>query len=71
VIITFSRKHGVQTWHFEEPNCDKCRYARRCGERLVDEAKERGIQLDHAQIGLPPSKLAHVIFLRLLPELRE
>jgi hypothetical protein len=26
IIITFSRKHGMQTWHFEEPNCGDCRY---------------------------------------------
>jgi hypothetical protein len=51
VIVTFSRKYGVQTWHFEEPDCDKCGYMKRCAERLL-------------------SKLAHVIFTRLIPELR-
>ena len=69
VIITFSRRHGVQTWHFEEPDCDKCGYAKRCTERLVDEAEERGIELGADQRSLPPSRLAHVIFLRLIPEL--
>jgi hypothetical protein len=71
VIVTFSRKHGVQTWHFEEPNCDVCGYVRRCGERLLDEAKERGVELEAEQRKLPPSKLAHVIFSKLLPELRQ
>jgi hypothetical protein len=69
VIITFSRRHGVQTWHFEEPDCDKCGYAKRCTERLVDEAEERGIELGADQRSLPPSRLAHVIFSRLIPEL--
>jgi DNA-binding CsgD family transcriptional regulator len=69
VIITFSKKHGIQTWHFEEPDCGKCGYAKRCMERLNDEAKERGIVLDEKQRNLPPSKLAHVIFSQLMPEL--
>jgi ribosomal protein L37E len=70
VIITFSRRHGVQTWHFEEPDCDKCGYAKRCTERLTDEAEERGIELGAEQRKLPPSKLAQIIFSKLLPELR-
>jgi hypothetical protein len=24
VIITFSKRHGIQTWHYEEPNCQNC-----------------------------------------------
>jgi ribosomal protein L37E len=71
VIITFSRRHGVQTWHFEEPDCDKCGYARRCTERLTDEAEERGIELGAEQRRLPPSRMAHVIFSALIPELRQ
>ena len=70
VIITFSRKHGVQTWHFEEPNCDKCGYVKRCTERLLDEAEERNIELGSDQRSLPPSRLAHVIFSTLIPELK-
>jgi len=69
VIITFSRKHGVQTWHFEEPDCYKCGYVKRCGERLLDEAEERNIEISPDQKSLPPSKLAHVIFSKLIPEL--
>ena len=69
VIITFSRKHGVQTWHFEEPDCDRCRYVKRCAERLLDEAEERGVELSMNQRSLPPSKLAQTIFVGLLPEL--
>ena len=50
VIITFSRKHGVQTWHFEEPDCDKCRFTNRCTERLIDEAKERDVEISEEQV---------------------
>ncbi|MGD0804429.1 MAG: hypothetical protein ABSA11_10200 [Candidatus Bathyarchaeia archaeon] len=69
VIITFSRKHGIQTWHFEEPNCGDCRYAKRCTERLIDEAKERDVEISLEQRAFSPSKLAHIIFSRLIPEL--
>jgi hypothetical protein len=69
VIVTFSRKHGVQTWHFEEPDCDKCGYVKRCGERLLDEAEERDVEILEDQRRLPPSKLAHLIFSKLIPEL--
>jgi hypothetical protein len=71
VIVTFSRKHGVQTWHFEEPNCGDCRYTKRCTERLIDEAKERDTEITEDQRKLPPSKLAHLIFSKLIPELSE
>ncbi|MCX6654440.1 MAG: hypothetical protein NTY03_04880 [Candidatus Bathyarchaeota archaeon] len=69
VIITFSRKYGIQTWHFEEPNCDKCKYTKRCTERLQYEAKERDVEISEEQRKLPPSKLAHLIFSKLIPEL--
>jgi hypothetical protein len=69
VIVTFSRKHGVQTWHFEEPNCGDCRYTKRCTERLIDEAKERDVEISEEQRNIPPSKLAHIIFSKLIPEL--
>jgi ribosomal protein L37E/DNA-binding CsgD family transcriptional regulator len=70
VIITFSRKHGIQTWHFEEPDCAECGYTKRCTERLIDEAKERDVEISEDQRKLPPSKLAHIIFSKLIPELR-
>jgi hypothetical protein len=70
VILTFSRKHGIQTWHFEEPDCGKCTYTKRCTERLIDEAKERDVEIDKEQRKLPPSKLANIIFSKLIPELR-
>jgi hypothetical protein len=69
VIVTFSRRHGVQTWHFEEPDCDRCRYVKRCAERLLDEAEERSIELGQDQQRLPPSRLAQVIFSKLIPGL--
>ena len=69
VIITFSARNGVQTWHYEQPNCGACQWKESCRRRLVNEAEERGIRLLAEERELPPSKLAHNIFSRLIPGL--
>lgn len=69
VIITFSKKYGIQTWHYEEPQCGTCRWTKRCTERLIDEAEERNIKMNEEQKKQPPSKLAHLIFSKLIPGL--
>ena len=70
VIVTFSARNGVQTWHYEQPNCGECQWVESCKRRLVDEAEERGIRLSAEERELPPSKLAHAIFSKIIPELR-
>lgn len=69
VIVTFSARNGVQTWHYEEPNCASCNWADRCRKRLLDEAEEREVQLTAKEKELPPSRLAHAIFSRVVPGL--
>ena len=69
VIVTFSARNGVQTWHHEQPDCGSCRWVDRCKRRLMDEAVERDVPLSSEERELPPSKLAHAIFSRLIPEL--
>ncbi len=69
VIITFSARNGVQTWHYEQPDCSSCTWVKRCRRRLVDEADERDVALSDEEKGLPPSKLAQVIFSRVIPGL--
>lgn len=69
VIITFSTRNGVQTWHYEEPECDSCKWVERCRGRLLDEAEERDVRLSAEERGLPPSRLAHLIFSRVIPGL--
>jgi DNA-binding CsgD family transcriptional regulator len=68
VIITFSMKNGVQTWHSEEPNCPKCTWVNRCRNRLLDEAKERNLVISKDESKLPPSELSTIIFRELIPE---
>ena len=69
VIITLSSKNGVQTWHYQQPECGACQYSQRCRRLLLDEAEERGIEISAEDKKLPPSKLAHTIFSSMIPEL--
>jgi DNA-binding CsgD family transcriptional regulator len=69
VIVTFSAKNGVQTWHHEQPDCGACIWEERCKRRLLDEAEERDVRLSSEERELPPSKLAHAIFSKIIPGL--
>ncbi len=69
VIVTFSLRNGVQTWHYEQPDCGACMWEESCKRRLLDEAEERGVRLSAEERELPPSKLAHAIFSKIIPGL--
>ena len=69
VITTFSARNGVQTWHYQQPDCSSCRWVERCRSRLISEAEERGVNLSKEEGQLPPSKLAHIIFSQVVPGL--
>lgn len=69
VIVTFSVRHGVQTWHYEQPDCGSCSWVDRCRGRLKDEAEERGVELPSESDSWPPSELAHYIFSKVIPGL--
>jgi len=67
VIITFSTRNGIQTWHYQQPNCGLCKLVNNCRMRLIEEAAEREIVLSEEEKQLPPSKLADKIFRHLVP----
>lgn len=69
VILTFSVRHGIQTWHYKDPDCSRCIWVERCRGRLLEEAEERGVRITDDERRLPPSKLAQAIFSRVLPGL--
>ena len=69
VIVTFSARNGVQTWHYEQPDCGSCTWVESCKQRLLNEAEEREIMLSTEERVLPPSSLAHVIFSKVVPGL--
>jgi hypothetical protein len=66
VIVTFSARNGVQTWHHEKPDCGACQWEESCKRRLIDEAEERDVRLSSEERELPPSKLAHAIFSKII-----
>lgn len=67
VIITFSARNGIQTWHYEQPDCEACKWLESCRQRLLDEADERDIPVSHLERELPPCKLANQIFSQAVP----
>jgi hypothetical protein len=69
VIITFSARNGVQTWHYEQPDCTLCLWIDKCRNRLIAEAEERGVDLSQEDKSHSPSELAHMIFSSIIPEL--
>ena len=69
VIVTFSAINGVQTWHYEHPDCGLCEWVDRCKTRLIEEATERDVELSDNVRSLSPSKLALHIFSKIIPEL--
>ena len=71
VIITFSTRNGVQTWHYQQPDCSSCRWVERCRSRLISEAEERNVSLSAEERMRSPSKLAQFIFSRIIPGLDE
>lgn len=69
VIVTFSAVNGVQTWHYQQPDCGICDWVDRCKDRLIQEAEERDVEISEEMRGLPPSELSHHIFSQIIPEL--
>ena len=70
-IVTFSAVNGVQTWHYQQPDCSICDWVDRCKDRLLQEAEERDVEISEEMCGLPPSELAHRIFSQIIPELSQ
>jgi len=71
-VISYSAKHGVQVWYwYENPGaCQACELTQQCRDYLLDEAEERGIALTREEKRLPPDRLAHLVFSRLIPSVK-
>jgi hypothetical protein len=68
VIISLSMVNGLKVWYLYEGNCKRCDLERRCRKTLLDEAKERGHELEQGDDHLEPTELAVKIFSRYLSE---
>lgn len=67
-MITFSAKNGVQIWYRHEGDCKNCDQLKTCRKSLLAEAEERDIQLSENQKSVLPSKLAEILFSRIIGE---
>ena len=68
-IISFSVKHGVQTWYRHNGQCVDCSLRSDCQKMLLEEAEERSINLTEEEKREPPAKLAQKIFSKVVPRL--
>jgi len=70
-IITYTTSHGIKVWYWHDnpEEITNENFLRQTRKYLLDIAKEQGIELeDTAKVH--PAKLAHIIFSKLVPEVR-
>lgn len=67
-LITFSAENGVQVWYKHEGDCNNCDQIQFCKEALLTEAKDRNIPLPENANSMPPSKLAEILFSKIIGE---
>jgi transcriptional regulator with XRE-family HTH domain len=68
VLITFSERNGIQVWYRGESDCSECNVRNSCRQKLLIEAKDRGIQLPEKAEDTEPSELAETLFKKILEE---
>ena len=68
VLITFSERNGIQVWYKGESGCSECTSREGCRQTLLIEAEERGIQLPEKADDMEPSKLADILFKKIIKE---
>ena len=68
VLITFSERNGIQMWYKGEGGCSECTGRESCKRTLLIEAEDRNIQLPEKAGDMQPSKLADILFKKILEE---
>jgi hypothetical protein len=70
-ILTYSTNYGIKVWywHDQPEEITNEEFLKQTRTYLLDIAKERGIQMENAA-QIHPAKLAHMIFSKLIPELK-
>jgi len=70
-ILTYSTNYGIKVWYwYDNPeDITDPTFLNKTHQYLIDLAKERNINIQNAD-KIHPSKLAHHIFLELIPELK-
>jgi DNA-binding CsgD family transcriptional regulator len=67
-FVTFSAKNGIQVWYKHEGHCQTCARLKKCREMLISEANARNFLLTQEEDQISPSKLAEVLFSKILGE---
>jgi transcriptional regulator with XRE-family HTH domain len=68
VLITFSERNGVQVWYKGESGCSDCTWRESCKQTLLTESEDRNIQLPEKATDMEPSKLADILFKKIIEE---
>jgi hypothetical protein len=70
-IITYTTSHGIKVWYWHDnpQEVTDTAFLNQTRQYLMEIAKERGIQIADAD-SIHPAKLAHMIFTKLIPELK-
>jgi hypothetical protein len=70
-VVTYSTSHGIKVWYWHDnpEEVTNEEFLNQTRSYLLDIAKERGIEVENAA-QIHPGKLAHIIFSKLIPELR-
>ncbi len=67
-LITFSDMNGIQIWYKGEGGCPGCEWLDSCKEKLLTEAKVRDIHLPKNSEEMQPSKLADLLFKKIMED---
>jgi len=67
-LITFSDENGIQIWYKGEGHCSDCERLDSCKQKLLTEAKVRDIPLPKNAETMQPSKLADLLFKKIMED---
>ena len=70
-IVTYTTSHGLKVWYWHDSpeEVTDTAFLNQTRQFLMDIAKERGLDIPDAE-KIHPAKLAHLVFCKLIPELR-
>jgi len=70
-IITYTTRHGIKVWYWHDhpEEIKDQKFLRQTRQYLLDIAKEHNIEIESAS-EIHPAKLAHMLFSKLVPEVR-
>ena len=70
-IITYTTSHGLKVWYWHDnpEEVTDTAFLNQTRQYLIEIAKERSITIEN-EADIHPAKLAHMIFSKLIPELK-